>query len=145
MLKLESPATSKWAQHSPRFQPRDVSAALSGSLGSVNLIQRPGLSAQPTALPMARLLWAGGSWLAFMPTLSGFLCNHLPRVSHVFSLFASVSMWFHIFVLPLCQVLRFTRTILLAFERRPPLSSVRDSMVSALSFSISRIAFRFSK
>lgn len=61
----------------------------------------------------------GAGLLSCQPFLVSFAIT-CTRVSHVFSLFASVSMWFHIFVLPLCQVLRFTRTILLAFERRPP-------------------------
>ena len=51
MLKQESPATSKWAQHSSLFQPRDLPEVPSGSPESVNRIQRPGLSVQLTTSP----------------------------------------------------------------------------------------------
>ena len=115
MLKQESPATSKRAPHSSLFQPRDLSAACSGSPESVNRIQRPGLSVQLTTSPSGWLPM-GKSGLGFFPSCKVFqifLSNWLQKSqSYLYPVCICVYGVPYIFLSSCQVVIRFTITII---------------------------------
>lgn len=148
MLKQESLATSKWAQHSSLFQPRDLSAALWVSAECESDSKARTQPDQPP-LPMARFPWARRGWLSFMPILSSFplqLVTEEPVISSSsLHLFIWGSRYFLALVSSSHQI--HNDYLLNIQDALPHLLPTQfwHSKISVLSFSISCIAFRFSK